>query len=107
MRRGVGRQVEAVEAGVSTWQRLHAAPALDAEAPRARRAAQRRESLVRYRRCSRHELHQPQTLLVREPVNGLPEPDNDGMSVVVAAAVLRVVPPVGHVQLWSAGYHQL
>lgn len=40
VRRGVGRQVEAVEARVGAGQRLHAAPALDTEAARARGAAQ-------------------------------------------------------------------
>ena len=67
MRRGVGRQVQAVEAGVRTRQRLHAAPALDAEATRPGGATQRGEALVRDGRCPRHELHQSQTLLIREP----------------------------------------
>lgn len=67
LRRGVGGQVEAVEAGVGARQGLGAAPALDAEAAGARGAAQRREALVRDGRGARHELHQPQPLLVGEP----------------------------------------
>lgn len=69
LRGGVGRQVQAVEAGVGARQRLGPAPALDAEAPRARGAPQRREALVRDGRRARHELDQSQTLLVREPAD--------------------------------------
>lgn len=66
LRGGVGRQVEAVEAGVRAREGLHAAPALDAEAARAGGAAQRREALVGNGRRARHELYQPKPLLVRE-----------------------------------------
>lgn len=67
LRGGVGRQVEAVEAGVRSRQGLDASPALHAEASRARRAAQRREPFVRDGRRARHELHESQPLLVCEP----------------------------------------
>lgn len=69
LQRGVRRQVEAVEAGVSSREGLRATPALYAEPPRPRGTAERREAFVRYRRRSRHELNQPETLLVRESGN--------------------------------------
>lgn len=40
------------------------------------------------------------------PVNGLPEPDDDRVCVVVAPSVFCVVPPVRHVQLGRACDHQ-
>lgn len=67
LRRGVRREVEAVEAGVGSGQRLHAAPALDAEPPGACRPAQRSETFVRDRRCAGYELNQPEPLFVCEP----------------------------------------
>lgn len=44
---------------------------------------------------------------VLSPVDGLPEAQDDGVRVVVSAAVLRVVAPVRHVKLGRARYHQL
>lgn len=68
LRRRVGGQVEAVEAGVSAREGLHATPALDAEPAGARGASQRREPFVRDRGCARHELDQTEPLLVGKPV---------------------------------------
>ena len=41
------------------------------------------------------------------PVDGVPEAEDDGVVVVVAAAVLGVGAPVRHVQLGRARDHQL
>lgn len=66
---GVGRQVEAVKAGVCTWKAVGLAPLLNAELARTYGAAQRRKALVRDTRCACHKLDQSQTLLVTKPGN--------------------------------------
>ncbi len=88
-------------------QRVRRAPALDAELARPIGAPEGREALVGNAGGARDELEQLELLLVVELVDGVPEPGDRLVVLVVAGAVVGVLLPVVDVDFEGAAEHEL
>ena len=103
--RRVGRQVEAVEAGVRLGQvlrgRLDEVQREEPRPRRPRRALEGLEALERHPRGARHELQEARAHLLRVVLDDAPEPLHH-RRLRVAVLQPRVVLPVGDVDLADA-----